>query len=168
MEIRPVSTEDAEQISRIRRLNGVREGVLAVTSERLDVTVDFINSLSEDDRAFVAVEKKGEIAGMAVMLKNRCFRRRHSAMLAVMVAPYYQEKGIGTALIKKLLDEADGKLALHRIELLVLTENKAAINLYKKFGFKIEATRKNAAVKDGKFVDEYFMGRFNLKGDSAR
>jgi putative acetyltransferase len=50
----------------------------------------------------------------------------------------------------------------------VLTENKAAINLYKKFGFKIEATRKNAAVKDGKFVDEYFMGRFNIKGDSAR
>ena len=168
MEIRPVSTEDAEQISHIRRLNGVREGVLAVTSERLDVTVDFINSLSEDDRAFVAVEKKGEIAGMAVMLKNRCFRRRHSAMLAVMVAPYYQEKGIGTALMKKLMDEADGELCLHRIELLVLTENKAAINLYKKFGFKIEATRKNAAVKDGKFVDEFFMGRFNIKGDSAR
>ncbi len=58
MEIRPVSTEDAEQISRIRRLNGVREGVLAVTSERLDVTVDFINSLSEDDRAFVSLLKK--------------------------------------------------------------------------------------------------------------
>ena len=168
MEIRQVSTEDAEQISRIRRLNGVREGVLAITSERLDVTVDFINSLSEDDRAFVAVEKKGEITGMAVMFKNRCFRRRHSAMLAVMVAPYYQEKGIGTALMKKLLDEADGKLGLHRIELLVLTENTAAIKLYKKFGFKIEATRKNAAVKDGKFVDEYFMGRFNIKGESAR
>ena len=87
MEIRSVSTEDAEQISRIRRLDGVREGVLAITSERLEVTVDFIKSLSDDDRAFVAVEKKGEIAGMAVMLKNRCFRRRHSAMLAVMVAP---------------------------------------------------------------------------------
>lgn len=167
MEIRPVSTEDAEQISRIRRLNGVREGVLAVTSERLDVTVDFINSLSDDDRAFVAVEKNGEIAGMAVMLKNRCHRRRHSATLAVMVAPYYQEKGIGTALMKKLMDEADGKLGLHRIELLVLTENMPAINLYKKFRFKIEATRKNAAVKDGRFVDEYFMGRFNIKGDSA-
>jgi len=89
-------------------------------------------------------------------------------MLAVMVAPYYQEKGIGTALMKTLLDEADGELSLYRIELLVLTENNAAINLYKKFGFKIEATRKNAAVKDGKFVDEYFMGRFNIKGDSAR
>lgn len=168
MEIRPVSTEDAEQISRIRRLNGVREGVLAITSERLDVTVDFINSLSDEDRAFVYIEKKGEIAGMAVMLKNRCYRRRHSAMLAVMVAPYHQEKGIGTALMKKLMDEADGRPGLRRIELLVLTENTAAINLYKKFGFKIEATRKNAAVKDGRFVDEYFMVRSNTKGDSAR
>ena len=56
MEIRPVAIEDADQISRIRRLNGVREGVLALTSERLDATVDFIKSLSDDDRAFVSVE----------------------------------------------------------------------------------------------------------------
>lgn len=168
MQIRPIAVEDAEQISCIRRLDGVREGILAVTSERLDVTVDFIKSLSDEDRAFVAVDEKDEIAGMAVMIKNRSFRRRHSAALAVMVAPYYQEKGIGTALMNKLLDEADQKLGLHRLELLVLTDNTAAINLYKKFGFKIEATRKNAAVKDGRFVDEYFMGRLNKKGDSAR
>jgi len=168
LQIRPIAIEDAEQISRIRRLDGVREGILAVTSERLDVTVNFIKSLSDDDRAFVAVEKKDEIAGMAVIVKNKCFKRRHSAMLAIMVAPYYQEKGIGTTLMKRLLDEADEKLFLRRIELLVLTDNTPAINLYKKFGFKIEATRKNAAVKDGRFVDEYFMGRINKKGDSLR
>ena len=166
MEIRTVSIQDAENISRIRRLNGVREGVLAVTSERLDATVNFIRSLSEYDRAFVAVEN-GEIAGMAVMLKNRCFTRRHSAKLAVMVAPYYQEKGVGSSLMKRLMDEADEKLGLRRIELHVLTDNIPAISLYKKFGFKIEATRKNAAVKDGKFVDEYFMGRVNKKGDTT-
>ena len=166
MEIRTVSIQDAENISRIRRLNGVREGVLAVTSERLDATVNFIRSLSEYDRAFVAVEN-GEIAGMAVMLKNRCFTRRHSAKLAVMVAPYYQEKGVGSSLMRRLMDEADEKLGLRRIELLVLTDNIPAISLYKKFGFKIEATRKNAAVKDGKFVDEYFMGRGNKKGDTT-
>lgn len=168
MEIRPVSIKDSEQISRIRRLNGVREGILAITSERLDVTVDFIKSLSDDDRAFVAVEENGEIAGMAVMIKNRSYIRRHCAMLAVMVAPDYQEKGIGTALTKKLTDEADKKLNLHRIELLVLTDNLPAINLYKKFGFTIEATRKKAAVKEGRFVDEYFMGRISKKGDPAR
>lgn len=166
MEIRPIAIEDADQISRIRRLNGVREGVLALTSERLDATVDFIKSLSDDDRAFVSVEK-GEVAGMAVMLRNRCLTRRHSAKLAIMVAPYCQENGIGTALMKKLLEEADNKLGLRRIELLVLTDNIPAINLYKKFGFKTEATRKNAAVKDGKFVDEYFMGRINKKGDTS-
>ena len=163
MEIRKISIEDTEQISRIRRLNGVREGVLAVTSERIDVTANFIESLSECDRALAAVEND-EVAGMAVILKNKCFTRRHSAKLAVMVAPYYQEKGIGTALIKKIIQEADEIPDLKRIELLVLTDNVPAIKLYKKFGFKIEATRKNAAVKDGKFVDEYFMARINKKG----
>jgi putative acetyltransferase len=112
----------------------------------------------------LAAVENDEVAGMAVILKNKCFTRRHSAKLAVMVAPYYQEKGIGTALIKKIIQEADEIPNLKRIELLVLTDNVPAIKLYKKFGFKIEATRKNAAVKDGKFVDEYFMARINKKG----
>lgn len=162
MEIRKISMKDAEQISRMRRLNGVREGILAVTSERIDVTTNFINSLSEDDRALAAVEND-EVAGMAVILKNKCFPRRHSAKLAVMVAPYFQGKGVGTALIKKIIQEADEILGLKRIELLVLTDNTPALKLYKKFGFQIEATRRNAAVKEGKFVDEYFMARINKK-----
>lgn len=164
MEIRPVSIEDAEQISYLRRLNGVREGVLAVTSERLDVTIDFIRSLDDDDRALAAV-KDDEIAGIAVMLKNKAKSRRHSAKLAIMVSPDHQNKGIGSALMKKLIEEADKKLGLRRLELLVLTDNKPAIKLYEKFGFKTEATRKNAAVKEGRFVDEFFMGRINKKGD---
>ena len=143
MQIRPIAIEDAEQISRIRRLDGVREGILAVTSERLDVTVNFIKSLSDDDRAFVAVEKKDEIAGMAVIVKNKCFKRRHSAMLAIMVDHYKKEKGIGTALMKRLLDEADEKLFLRRIELLVLTDNTPAINLYKKFKYKYSKRKNN-------------------------
>ncbi|NLX85245.1 MAG: GNAT family N-acetyltransferase [Synergistaceae bacterium] len=162
MEIRKISMKDAEQISRMRRLNGVREGILAVTSERIDVTTNFINSLSECDRALAAVEN-GEVAGMAVILKNKCFSRRHSAKLAVMVSPYFQEKGVGTALIKKIIQEADEIMGLKRIELLVLTDNVPALKLYKKFGFQIEATRRNAAVKEGKFVDEYFMARINKK-----
>lgn len=168
MKIRPVSLNDAEQISRIRRLNGVREEILAVTSERLDVTVNFLKSLTESDLALVAVKNENEIIGMAILYKNRCFRRRHCAELKVMVPPYYQGRGIGTALIKELLGEADKRPDLHRIELHVLTDNTPAINLYKKFGFMTEATRKNAAVKDGRLVDEYFMGRINKKGDPTR
>ncbi len=162
MKIRPVFIEDAEAISRIRRQDGVREGILALTSERLDKTTDFLKSLSDDDRAFVDVEDCG-LVGMAVILKNREPQRGHSAGIAIMVDPDYQGRGIGKALMKRIIDEADNVLKLHRLELLVLTDNTSAIGLYKKFGFTIEATKKHAAVKDGSFVDEYLMARINRK-----
>jgi len=155
--IRTALIEDAKTISAIRRQNGVREGVLALTSERLDTTTDFLKSLSNDDRAFVAVENQ-EVAGIAVMLKNTSPLRGHSAAVAIMVDPAYQGIGIGKALMQRIVEESSTILNLHRLELLVLTDNTPAIQLYKKFGFVIEATRKHAAVKNGIFVDEYLMG----------
>ena len=64
MEIRPVMLEDAEAIASIRRQNGVREGVLALSSERINTTVDFLNSLTGRDRGYVAVEN-GEVVGFS-------------------------------------------------------------------------------------------------------
>lgn len=53
LEIRPVMLEDAEAIASIRRQNGVREGVLALSSERINTTVDFLNSLTGRDRGYL-------------------------------------------------------------------------------------------------------------------
>lgn len=166
MEIRPVEGCDAEVVSRIRRRDGVREGVLALTSERLEASQEFIASLGSGDRAFAALEN-GELAGMAVMLGNRTPKRRHCASVAVMVDTDFQGRGIGRELMSRLVDEADNVLNIRRLELLVLTDNVTAIKLYERFGFKIEAVRKHAAVKNGKFVDEYFMARINDKGGAA-
>jgi len=164
LDIRPVRLEDAAGISRIRREDGVREEVFALSSERLSVTLDFLNSLTNEDRVFVAVENN-ELIGMAALLKNRCHKRSHCGSVTTMVDKDFQGRGIGKALMTRIIDEADNALKLRRSELLVLTDNAPAIQLYKKFGFKIEATRKRAAVKDGKFVDEYFLARINRKGD---
>ena len=54
MEIRPVTIGDAEAIAEIRRQDGVREGVLGLSSERVAVTEDFLRSFGERDRGFVA------------------------------------------------------------------------------------------------------------------
>ncbi len=164
LEIRPVMLEDAEAIASIRRQNGVREGVLALSSERINTTVDFLNSLTGRDRGYVAVEN-GEVVGFSVMMANREPCRSHSAFIAVMVDTDFQQMGIGHRLLKHLVDRADNELMLHRLELLVLTENERAIKLYKDLGFMVEATKKHAAVVKGAFVSEYLMGR--LRGEGA-
>lgn len=163
MKIRPVKLSDAEKIALIRRQDGVREAVLALSSDRISATADFLNSLRERDRAFVA-EENGEAAAFGVMMTNRDPYRSHCASIAVMVDADFQERGVGRELMKRIVECADDELGLHRLELLVLTDNERAIRLYKSFGFTIEATRKNAAVSHGRFADEYLMGRIAAEG----
>lgn len=158
MIIRDARIEDAESISIIRRQKDVRETMLALTSERLDATVDFLNKNQEGGRVFIA-EAEGRVIGLCALVPFGSLRRGHSAELAVMVDSDNQGRGIGTALMKKALSEADSVMELHRLELKVITENKPAISLYEKLGFKIEATQRSSCIKDGRFADEYLMGR---------
>jgi len=161
-EIRPARLEDAADIAAIRREDGVRENILAVTSERTSDVRRFLSALGPDDRAFVAV-CEGATTGMAVLLHSTAPRRAHCASIAVMVGAENQGVGVGSALLKRLLDEADRELCLHRLELLVLADNSAAISLYRKNGFSIEARRRHAAVRNGDFADEFMMARISAE-----
>ena len=48
------------------------------------------------------------------------------------------------------------------IELEVYTDNEKAINLYKKFGFKVEGTLKDYVFGEGKYIDAYTMARLKV------
>ncbi|HGS4599259.1 TPA: GNAT family N-acetyltransferase, partial [Vibrio cholerae] len=70
-----------------------------------------------------------------------------------------QGLGVGSALLKTVIDLADNWLNLKRIELTVYVDNERAINLYKKFGFVIEGESKDYAFRNGSYVDVYHMAR---------
>ena len=164
--IRPVKVEDAAFINEIRRMNGVRENILGITSERAAVSEDFIRGLSENDHLLVAeVEEKGakKVVGMIGMIVSKNPRLRHSAGIGIMVHTDYQGRGIGTALFKKAIDLADNWLMLVRLELGVFVENERAVKLYQALGFQIEGTKKYAAIRNGQYADEYIMARYNIK-----
>ena len=71
--------------------------------------------------------------------------------------------GIGKKLMEEILDLADNWLMLARIELGVYPDNNKAIRMYENFGFKKEGIKKYAAIKNGIYVDEIIMGRYNEK-----
>lgn len=158
MRIREAHIGDAESISEIRKQEGVRETVLALSSERIDTTKNFLEMIGSRGRAYIA-EETGKVIGLCVLLLCGSKRREHCAEVAVMVDNDYQRRGVGMALMKKVLTEADEALRLHRVELNVLADNKPAISLYEKLGFTIEALKKSSCIRDGSFASEYLMGR---------
>ena len=66
---------------------------------------------------------------------------------------------MGTALLAAAIDLADHWLGLRRLELHVYPDNAAGIRLYEKFGFAVEGTARDFALRDGAFVDALAMAR---------
>ena len=62
-------------------------------------------------------------------------------IINIAVNSQYRRQGIGQAILKKLLEEAEQK-ALCVLHLEVREGNEAAIHLYKKHGFEVIAVRK--------------------------
>jgi putative acetyltransferase len=90
---------------------------------------------------------------------NQRVRRRHVATFGIGVDPRYHGKGVGSRLMRAMIDLCDNWAAIERIELTVFTDNPAAIALYRKFGFEIEGTSRGYAMRDGVLVDAYHMAR---------
>ena len=106
--------------------------------------------------ACVDDEVVGEL-GLFTMPQNP--RRRHVGQIGMAVRDDWQGRGVGSALMKAIIDLYDNWLNLSRLELEVFTDNPSAIALYKKFGFVTEGTLKNFAYRDGQYVDVYAMAR---------
>ena len=76
----------------------------------------------------------GKIVGCASL--NRLPRRmKHRGDFAISVAKEYWNKGIGSQLLSNIIAFAKGN-NFEIIDLQVLSDNKSAIHLYEKYGFK--------------------------------
>lgn len=163
--IRPVKIEDAEYIYEIRNMPGVFENILTMPGERISRTQDFIEGLSENNFNFVAEIQEDEMKKVVgtVGLQVNTRRLRHSGGIGIMVHKDYQGMGIGKALMEKVIDVADNWLMLKRLELGVYTDNERAIKLYKSCNFVIEGTKRYSVIRNGQYIDEYIMARYNEK-----
>ena len=106
----------------------------------------------------------GDVVGNAGLHHYKNPRRAHAMHLGMTVRADFQGQGVGSALMKALVDLADGWLNVIRLELTVYVDNAHAIALYRKFGFEVEGTHKAYALRRGTYVDAHFMARVRPKG----
>lgn len=163
--IRPINSGDGKGLNELRRMPGVFENILGIPSERIQQNEDFVVHMDANQHQFVAISKVQDneeiIVGTAGLSVNGNHRTRHSGNIGIMIHKDYQDQGVGTALISALIDVADNWLMLVRLELTVFEKNERAIHLYEKFGFEKEGRKQFAAIREGKYENEYLMARIN-------
>lgn len=159
--IRAINLSDASAINEMRIQDGVRENTLGIISDTVMKSEGFLKNLDGDSHLLVA-EVDGKVVGVVGLSVNKNPRMRHSASLGISVRKEYQGQGIGKRLMEKILDLADNWLMLIRVELGVLEDNENALKLYKSFGFELEGKKRYSIVRDGKYMDEYIMARYNI------
>ena len=164
--IRPIEPRDAEGAAALRRMPGVFENTTGLPSCRTADSEAFIAGLGPDDHNFVAVLEDGTVIGCAGLTVCSNPRMRHVGSVGLYVHTDYQNQGVGTALMKAMLELADNWLMLVRVELEVFADNERAIHLYEKLGFEKEGLLHMTTVRDGRYVDDCKMARIRIPGEA--
>lgn len=112
---------------------------------------------TENSRILVA-ELDGEPAGFGDLTRY-ARRRAHAARIGLAVDPSLFGRGVGSALMEALIDLGERWYGIKRFELMVFADNTRAIDLYRRFGFEVEATHRRFALRDGEHADTYSMSR---------
>ncbi|BDU81365.1 GNAT family N-acetyltransferase [Clostridium perfringens] len=160
LRIRDIKIEDYKEISKIRKMPGVMENILSNKDEEEELIKEKIINRGKNQYWYVA-EENGKVIGLGILMNHGNLRKKHVGVITLMVNSDYQNKGIGSLLMDKLINLSES-LNIIRLELCVFRDNYKAINLYKKFGFKEEGIKVKSALKNGEYADEIMMARINL------
>lgn len=160
LKIRDIKIEDYKEISKIRKMPGVMENILSNKDEEEELIKEKIINRGKNQYWYVA-EDNGKVIGLGILMNHGNLRKKHVGVITLMVNSDYQNKGVGSLLMDKLINLSES-LNIIRLELCVFRDNYKAINLYKKFGFKEEGIKVKSALKNGEYIDEVMMARIIL------
>jgi ribosomal protein S18 acetylase RimI-like enzyme len=100
----------------------------------------------------------GRMTGMATLIREAGEKERHKARIyGVYVSPSHRGRGIGRALIARLLELARRDSSLEHVLLAVATSQTAARQLYRSSGFETYGTEPGALKVGSTYVDEDHM-----------
>lgn len=162
--IREATPDDAEAlIAFIKTLadepdNGTTFSSSAEFPYTVEQERELIRQYNESENALwiVAVTPDDTIIGEANFMGGKRAGRR-TVILGISVALAWRNRGVGTSMMRFVIDWCRLNPAIHRLELGVFTNNPRAIHVYEKLGFVHEGTRKQAFYKHGRYLDAHIM-----------
>lgn len=161
--LRSLEPEDARETLRVcRQASGETLNLMrypdewTITDEREAEMLR--NAQSAAKSLMLGAFLEGKMIGMGSFLPlSNADRVRHRAGLGISILKAHWGRGIGSAMMQTLIDEAK-KTALEQLELEAVSTNGRAISLYGRFGF-VEFARHPRMMKyrDGTYADMVLM-----------
>ncbi|ATG02854.1 N-acetyltransferase [Lelliottia amnigena] len=155
--IRHAEPNDAAAIRQNYMHPGVYHDTLQLPHPSLEMWQERLVVKPGQRRLVACIDEK--IVGDLSLQVEASPRRSHVASFGISVAADAQGRGVGSALMREMINLCDNWMRIERIELTVFSDNPAALALYRKYGFEIEGTGKKFALRNGEYVDAYYMAR---------
>jgi RimJ/RimL family protein N-acetyltransferase len=161
MNIRRLVTEDASDFARIR-LQGLLESPRAFGSspdedKAVEARAVAKKIQTEPDSPLFGILDPALVA-VAGLHRNSHRKARHRATIwGVYVLPDRRGEGLGTELLRHIVETARGIEGLERLDLCVVVDNRQALQLYENLGFKVWGHEIEAMIVGSDYMDEYHL-----------
>ena len=163
IEYREAEIDDAEEIVTFYNRVGGETTFLSFEKDEYPLDVSALKASIEDIAAsptniMLLATAGGRIIGIGTISSGSKIKSRHIGELGIVVEKAHQGQGIGSEIIRRLIEWCKGNGTTTRIQLDTRCDNGLAVRLYEKFGFEIEGRLKNTTLLDGRYYDLYVMG----------
>ena len=120
----------------------------------------FLNKIEINEAIKLFAYHKNELIGISDIVPQERISS-HVGTLGLIIKKEYRGEGLGTLLIKLILEEVKKIKQIRIIHLTVFNDNNIGLNLYKKMGFMIYGNLPQGVKHKDHFDDHVFMYKLN-------
>lgn len=124
--------------------------------EEIDWLSKALTSLERDETFYVVAEVDGRVVGNSELTRKTSGRDSHVGRLGIAIRDGFRNLGIGTEMMKALLEQAHA-WGLKVVTLGHFATNERAHRLYQRIGFVEVGRIPKKFLKDGGYTDEIVM-----------
>jgi len=158
--LRAFKPGDEEMIARIENHPDPRLTLFYALPTTLAQQLDKIHKFTEDPNSIIFTicrKEDNEPVGQTALFRIDWIGRMAVFYIGIADKENWSV-GFGSEATELVVEYCFKTLNLNRIQLHVAVENEAAVKVYKRVGFKIEGTLRQAMYHEGRYSDFFVMG----------
>ncbi len=167
--LRAAKPGDISEITRIYA-HAVRHGTASFELDPPDITemTGRYQAMVATGYPYLVAQRAGELLGFAYAGPHR-MRPAYKWTVedSIYVAPQVQRHGVGTALLRRLIELSESKGYRQMIAVIGDSANAGSIELHRALGFHMVGTLANTGFKFGRWLDTVLMQRSLGPGAAA-